>query len=182
MIFVFLYAIIFVYAVKIKLKDGGLTLDRIIRKILSVFPKPIRDFYYKHESALLYIIVGGLTTLVSIAAQYIPAYFGLPTRVNTTISWICAVTFAFFTNKVWVFKDKSYSRSDWLRQASGFYGARLVTYFLELGFMVLTVDVLHYSEYIMKLIAQIFILIVNYLFSKFVIFRKKHHKGDDENV
>jgi len=158
-------------------------LDKFIRKILSVFPKFIRDFYDKHESVLLYIIVGGLTTAVSIAAQYIPAYFGLPTRVNTTVSWICAVTFAFFANKVWVFKDKSYSRRDWLGQAAGFYGARLVTYFLELGFMVLTVDVLKYSEYIMKLIAQVFILVVNYLFSKFVVFRKKHQsKGDEENV
>ncbi len=166
---------------KVKSKTEVFLLDKLIRKILSVFPKFIRDFYDKHESALLYIIVGGLTTVVSIAAQYVPAYFGLPTKVNTTISWICAVTFAFFTNKVWVFKDKSYSRRDWLSQAAAFYGARLATYFLELGFMILTVDVLHYSEYIMKLIAQVFILIVNYLFSKFVVFRKKH-KGEGENV
>lgn len=159
-------------------------MDKLIRKILSVFPKFIRDFYDKHESALLYIIVGGLTTVVSVIAQYVPAYFGLPTKVNTTISWVCAVTFAFFTNKVWVFKDKSYSRKDWLSQAAAFYGARLATYFLELGFMILTVDVLHYSEYIMKLIAQIFILIVNYLFSKFVVFgKKRRQKGvDEENV
>lgn len=156
-------------------------MDKLIRKILSVFPKFIRDFYDKHESALLYIIVGGLTTVVSLAAQYVPAYFGLPTKVNTTISWLCAVTFAFFTNKVWVFKDRSYSRRDWLSQAAAFYGARLATYFLELGFMILTVDVLNYSEYIMKLIAQVFILVVNYLFSKFFIFRKKRrHKGEDE--
>lgn len=156
-------------------------MDRLIRKILSVFPKFIQDFYDKHESVLLYLIVGGLTTFVSLAAQYIPKYIGLPTAANTTISWICAVTFAFFANKVWVFKNESHTVRDWLGQAAAFYGARLVTYFLELGFMLLTVDVLLQNEYIMKIIAQVFILVINYLFSKLVIFRNK--KGDNkENV
>ncbi len=155
-------------------------MDRLIRKILSVFPKWIQDFYDKHESVLLYLVVGGLTTVVSLAAQYIPKYLGLPTAANTTISWICAVTFAFFANKVWVFKNESNTKRDWLAQASAFYGARLVTYFLELGFMMLTVEVLSQNEYIMKIIAQVFILVINYLFSKLVVFRKK--KEENRNV
>ncbi|MCH5348599.1 MAG: GtrA family protein [Oscillospiraceae bacterium] len=156
-------------------------LDALIKKILSVFPRFIRDFYYKHESVMLYLIVGAMTTVVSLITQYVPASFGLPTAVNTTISWICAVTFAFFTNKVWVFKDEAREKSDWIKQALSFYAARLVTYFAELGFMILTVDVLSQNEYIMKLIAQIFVLIVNYLFSKLVIFRKKPKEEKIEN-
>ena len=157
-------------------------LDALIKKILSLFPKFIRDFYYKHESVMLYLIVGAMTTAVSIITQYIPAFFGLPTEVNTAISWICAVTFAFFTNKVWVFKDEAREKADWIRQAAYFYGARLATLFMELGFMSFTVRVLHQNEYIMKLIAQIFILIVNYLFSKLFIFRKKPKEDTDNNV
>ncbi|MCM1024051.1 MAG: GtrA family protein [Prevotella sp.] len=156
-------------------------MDKLIRKILSVFPEPIRNFYGRHESALLYVIVGGMTTVVSVAAQYVPAYMGLPTEANTTISWIFAVTFAFFANKVWVFKDKSNSGKDWISQAAAFYGARAATYFMELGFMSLTVRVLNRNEYVMKLIAQVFILVINYLFSKLVIFRKKT-KGDGKDV
>ena len=156
-------------------------LDALIKKILSIFPKFIQDFYYKHESVMLYLIVGAMTTVVSLITQYVPAFFGLPTAVNTTISWICAVTFAFFTNKVWVFKDKAKEKSDWIRQASAFYGARLVTLFAELGFISFTVRVLDQNEYIMKLIAQIFVLIVNYLFSKLVIFRKKPKEEKIEN-
>lgn len=156
-------------------------LDALIKKILSVFPRFIRDFYYKHESVMLYLIVGAMTTVISLITQYVPAFFGLPTAVNTTISWICAVTFAFFTNKVWVFKDEAREKSDWIKQALSFYAARLVTYFAELGFMILTVDVLSQNEYIMKLIAQIFVLIVNYLFSKLVIFRKKSKEEKIEN-
>lgn len=154
-------------------------LDRLIRIILSIFPKKIQDFYYKHERVFLYLIVGAMTTAVSLVTQYIPLLFGLPTEINTTVSWICAATFAFFTNKAWVFKDKSKTRSDWIKQASAFYGARLATYFLELGFMILTVRVLQQNEYIMKLIAQVFILIANYLFSKLVVFRKKREKEDE---
>ena len=71
------------------------------------------------------------------------------------------MTFAFFTNKVWVFKNESKTRKDWLSQAAAFYSARLVTYFLELGFMSFTVRVLEQNEYVMKLIAQIFILVLN---------------------
>lgn len=158
---------------------GGVSLlDKFIACILKIFPKPIRDFYYKHESVMLYLIVGAMTTAVSLITQYIPLLLGFPTEVNTTVSWICSVTFAFFTNKVWVFRDKARGRSDWIRQAAAFYGGRLTTYFLELAFMSFTVRVLLRNEYVMKLIAQVFILIINYLFSKLVVFRKKRENGD----
>ena len=153
-------------------------LDKIMRKILSVFPRFIQEFYYKHESVMLYLIVGAMTTAVSIIAQYIPAFMGFPTEANTAISWVCAVTFAFFANKIWVFRDDSNERSDWIRQAFSFYGARFLTFLIELGFMSLTVRILHQNEYIMKLVAMIFILVLNYLFSKLVIFRKKTDYGN----
>lgn len=138
----------------------------------------MREFYYRHESVLLYLIVGAMTTAVSLITQYIPLLMGFPTEVNTTVSWICSVTFAFFTNKVWVFKNESKAKSDWIKQAAAFYGARLTTYFLELAFMSFTVRTLHQNEYVMKLIAQVFILIINYLFSKLVVFRSKNKKGE----
>lgn len=148
-------------------------LDKIIAKILKIFPKPLRDFYYKHESVMLYLIVGAMTTAVSVIFQYIPLLMGFPTEVNTTVSWIFAATFAFFTNKAWVFKNEERTKKDWISQAAAFYGARLATYFLELAFMSFTVRVLEQNEYVMKLIAQVFILIINYIFSKLVVFRKK---------
>lgn len=156
-------------------------LDRLIRMILSVFPQKLQDFYYKHEGVFLYLIVGAMTTAVSLVTQYIPLLLGMPTGINTTVSWICAATFAFFTNKAWVFKDNSKTKADWIKQAFSFYGARLATYFLELGFMILTVTVLEQNEYIMKLIAQVFVLTANYLFSKLVVFRKKR-EGENKDV
>lgn len=161
---------------------GGILLDRLIAKILKIFPKFIRDFYYKHESVMLYLIVGAMTTAVSLITQYIPLLMGFPTEVNTTVSWICAVTFAFFTNKAWVFKNESRTSSDWIKQAAAFYGGRLTTYFLELAFMSFTVRVLLQNEYVMKLIAQVFILVINYFFSKLVVFAKKREKGENNDV
>lgn len=154
-------------------------LDKIIRKIVGIMPQKLQKLYYDHESAWLYIFFGGLTTLVSIATQYICIYLGAGTALATTVSWICAVTFAFFTNKVWVFRSESFEKRVFIREFLSFYGARLVSYFLELGFLLLTVDMLGCNSYLMKLIAQIFVLVINYLFSRFVIFVKKDNSGSD---
>jgi len=116
----------------------------------------------------LYIIFGGLTTLVSILTQYLADFLGANTVIATTISWICAVTFAFVVNKLFVFKSKA----KWFRQAAAFCGARLTTYFLELGFMLLTVEVLLMNMHVMKVIAQVFVLAGNYLISKYFVFKK----------
>ena len=154
--------------------------DRIIKKIVGILPECLQKLYYKYESAILYIFFGGLTTVVSIGTQYLALWLGAGTALSTTISWICAVTFAFFTNKVWVFRSGSFERKLFIREFLGFYGARLVSYFLELGFLLLTVDVLGCSSYIMKLIAQVFVLVINYLFSRFVIFAKKKEPKEKE--
>jgi putative flippase GtrA len=127
----------------------------------------------EHREVILYVFFGGLTTLVSILTQYLADYLGAGTALATSISWLCAVTFAFFVNKIYVFRNKSAKMSGWLRQAAGFYGARLATYFLELGFMLLTVEVFLLNMHVMKVIAQVFVLTGNYLLSKFFVFRKK---------
>ena len=153
--------------------------EKFIHKIVGIFPECIQKLYYKYESALLYIFFGGLTTLVSVGTQYIAYALGAGTTLATALSWICAVTFAFFTNKVWVFGSKSFEKKLFFREFFSFYGARLFSFLLELGFMVLTVDVLLWNKYIMKLIAQVFVLVLNYIFSRFFVFRKKKEKDVD---
>jgi len=133
----------------------------------------IKELYNKYREVISYLFFGGLTTLVSISTQFIADYVGAGTILATTISWVCAVTYAFFVNKIFVFQNKSDKKREWLSQAAAFYGARLTTYFMELGFMVLTVDVLGFNMHLMKIVAQVFIIIGNYLLSKFLIFKKK---------
>lgn len=164
-------------------------MDKFIRKIISVMPKPIQKLWYSHESIWMYIIVGGLTTIVSFIFQYIPAYIfskvhmagALNTFLSTTISWIFSVTFAFFTNKKYVFRSITHTKSDFWKEFGDFYGGRLVTYFLELGIMEVGANLIvrtnkGWKYLCVKLFAQIIILIINYVFSKFVVFRKRSHE------
>ena len=148
-------------------------IERSIHKIVGIFPECIQKLYYKYESALLYIFFGGLTTLRSIGTQFIAYAVGLGTAAATTLSWIFAVLFAFFTNKVFVFGSRSFEKKLFLRELVSFIGARFFSYLLELGFMLVTVDVLLWNKFAMKLIAQVFVLVLNYIFSKFIIFKKK---------
>jgi putative flippase GtrA len=148
-------------------------MNKIIRKIVSFFPKPIREFYEKHESILLYLFYGFLTTVVSFAAQFLCNFLGANTQIATIISWICAVTFAFFVNKFYVFESNKKDGKTVFREVSQFYAARIVSGVFEIVFLTVTVDYLGLNVYVFKLIAQIIIVITNYIFSKFVVFKKK---------
>ena len=149
---------------------------------ISILPKPLQRLYHKYEDICLYVYFGALTTFLSIISQY-SASFAMtkcgydikdfvPNALCTTFSWIVAVTFAFFTNKTYVFKSKSSTKAEFLKQAGSFYGARVVTYFLELGIMLLFVSILDWNPYLVKFFAQFLILLANYVFSKLVVFRK----------
>ncbi len=153
--------------------------DKLVAKLISILPQSLQKLYYKYESIFLYIFFGALTTAVSISVQYAAIWLGAPTVVCTSVSWICAVTFAFFTNKNFVFKSVTSRKRDFFSQMISFYGARLVSYFMELVFLLVTVDYFLLDPYIMKIIAQVFILTTNYLLSRFVIFKKKRHNDTD---
>lgn len=161
----------------------------------------IKELYKKYEDIILYIIFGVLTTVVSFVTQFLSSRF-LNTAVilSTTISWICAVTFAYVTNRKYVFRSEVKGFSDIAAEAAKFYGARIITYAAEVMIMYLCADrfssffinlfrlePLDYSsglfssfgdarglnEMIFKLIANVIILISNYILSKVLVFRKK---------
>jgi len=133
----------------------------------------LKSLYHKHRELISYVFFGGLTTLVSLTIRYGLYFLNMQPLLATVITWICAVAFAFVVNKVFVFRDKSAQKRDWAKQAAAFYAARLATLGLETAFMFVTVMVLKWHEALMIIIAQVFILIGNYVLSKFVIFRKK---------
>lgn len=159
-------------------------MDALIKKILSRFPKRLQTIYEKHNQTWLYLICGALAMTVSIAVQYACAWFlNMPTWTNTTISWICATTFAFFTNKYWVFESKSQKNKkskNTAVQVLQFFVSRLLVLTLETAFMIITVNMLNANEYIMKLVAQVFVTTANYAASKFMIF-KNASNTEEEN-
>lgn len=154
--------------------------EKLINSILKLMPEKIRNFYYKKESAILYIFFGGLATAVSLGSHFaVLLCFGDPgtaaaTTTAATASWIITVTFAFFTNKNFVFKSKTDTKKEFFSQAAMFYAARLTTYFFEVAFLNIFIVIIGWNPYLMKFLAQIVVLLSNYLFSKLVVFQKEN--------
>ena len=131
--------------------------------------------YYikKYEGVLLYLIFGVLTTLVNFFVYHICyTKLHLPNLVSNTIAWIISVIFAFITNKVWVFKSKSFQFSKLVLELSTFVMARITTGFLDTAIMFVGVDVLKRNWIIAKVVSSVVVVILNYIFSKLFIFRK----------
>lgn len=157
----------------------------------------MKEITAKYKEIITYVVFGGLTTVVSLGTFKLSNIVLGDDKylVSNVISWVLAVTFAYVTNKLWVFSSKSWKAEVVLREASGFFAARLFSlgceelglwvcvWFLELGkfsceifgFTVNGVDV-------SKLVMQVVVVILNYVFSKFLIFKKKRNneKAVDE--
>lgn len=125
-----------------------------------------------NRETIRYIVFGVLTTVVSFVSQMLFSSLGWHVTVNTIGSWVCAVLFAYVVNKLFVFESKTDTTKAFWRELGLFIGARIASLGMELVFMFVTVELLSFSEAACKLIAQVFILIANYIFSKLVIFKK----------
>ncbi len=125
-----------------------------------------------NRETVLYIVFGVLTTAVNYAVYYFCRFLDIDYKVANVIAWIFAVIFAFITNKLFVFESKSWKPATALRELVLFAGARVFSLLIEEGFLLFTVEVLHANDRIMKLIAAVFVVVINYFFSKFFIFKK----------
>ena len=136
----------------------------------------IKELYLKYKEIINYLIVGGLTTVVSLATYYACVFTFLdpenPIQLQAAniISWICAVTFAYFTNRRFVFESKN---KNMLKEAVAFFAARVGTLLMDMGIMFVFVTCLHFNDKIMKLVVQVVVTIANYIFSKFLVFKKE---------
>ena len=126
-----------------------------------------------NPEVIRYLVMGVLATAVSMASYMIARYFGVNYQASNVISWICAVTFAYVTNKFYVFQSQATDSKTILKEVLGFYGARLATLGLEMAVMWLMVDLLSLHDFLAKCAGQIVVMVTNYVFSKFLIFKKK---------
>ena len=147
--------------------------------------KKIKAFVKEHRQGVLYLVFGALTTLVSILSfALFNALLGDDKYlVSNLISWVIAVVFAFFTNKHIVFLSRSNDKKTLLSEGGKFLGTRVITLGLEelilwlmldiLGMGTLTILGIATGEVIAKAVATVVVVAVNYLISKFIIFKKK---------
>ena len=128
----------------------------------------IKEIYLKNKEIINYVIVGGLTTLVSIGSYWGFRFIIKNYVILSIISWILAVLFAYVTNRIFVFESKS---KNLVEEATKFFGSRLVTLGLEVSLMMLFVSVLKINDMVSKIILQIVVLVLNYVLSKLFVFK-----------
>lgn len=157
-------------------------MERFIKACVSILPKKLQDIYYKYEEKWMYLLFGGLTTVISIVTKLVLFYLvpGEPKWESTAgvvFSWICAVTFAFFTNKKYVFKNETKTSKEFWKVFVSFYGARLATLGMEEVIFLVCCDWLGMNKSIITFASQVLIFIANYILSKVFVFRKKNNDG-----
>jgi putative flippase GtrA len=94
-------------------------------------------------------------------------------KLATTIAWIVSVVFAYVTNKIYVFKSETKTKKALIKELFSFFWFRLLSYFIDLGSMILMVSYMSTDETPAKIIANVIVVVANYGFSKWFIFRKK---------
>ena len=145
--------------------------DRIMElPVLNIF----EGFYRKYKEVLLYLFFGGLTTVISIGSySYCDVGLHINPLVANIISWILAVLFAYVTNKIWVFSAQTYGIGELFSEMLHFFGGRLFTLVLEEVILFVFVNKLHFNSILVKIAAQFMVLVLNYIISKLIVFRKK---------
>lgn len=133
----------------------------------------IRALVVKYWDILSYLIFGVLTTVVNYAV-YLPIYnlLGLSAAVSNVIAWVAAVAFAFLTNKPFVFKSHDWSAKTVIPELTKFVSCRVASGAMETLILLLTVDILGWNGNIWKLITQVLVVVLNYITSKLVVFKK----------
>lgn len=127
----------------------------------------------KYRSVLCYLVFGVLTTVVNYAV-YLPLYngFRLSATFSNVAAWVAAVAVAFVTNKQYVFCSKDWSVKTIAKELPGFVGCRVGSGLLETAIIFITVDALCWNGNIMKILTSILVLVLNYVGSKLIVFRK----------
>lgn len=133
----------------------------------------IRILLRKYYDILAYLFFGVLTTVVNYVV-YLPCYnlLHISAALSNAIAWVVAVAFAYLTNKPFVFKSHDWSAKTVVPELTKFVGSRVLSGALETGIIFLTVDLLLWNGNVMKLITSILVVILNYVASKLLVFRK----------
>lgn len=135
--------------------------------------RKIRELSEKYWDVITYLFFGVLTTVVNFVV-YLPVYnlLGLSAAVSNAIAWAVSVAFAYLTNKAFVFKSHDWSVKTVIPELTKFVGCRIASGAAETAILLVTVDLLHWNGNLWKLVTSVLVIIVNYLASKLLVFKK----------
>ena len=171
----------------LELKDFN-KLDELLKKIKTFKPKKFESntpnmiklleeyiedtnntsWFNKSYEVLSYLFFGGCTTLVNIISFWLLRLAKIELYTSNGLAWLIAVLFAFVTNKLFVFESKG----NFLKEMVSFFIFRVISLLFDMGIMYLLIDVINFNELASKIISNVFVIVINYLFSKMFIFKK----------
>lgn len=129
-------------------------------------------YWDKYRDVILYLIFGGLTTVVNIVVYWFCVHvLGIGVMPGTVAAWALAVLFAYVTNRSLVFHSSAAGSREILKEIGSFFACRLGTGAVDWAIMFVFVTVLHFNDMIVKILANIIVIVLNYVMSKFVIFK-----------
>ncbi|EIM11261.1 putative integral inner membrane protein [Bacillus atrophaeus C89] len=132
----------------------------------------------QYREMIMYIIMGIFTTAVNISSFYILVeILDTDYKTATVIAWILSVLFAYITNKIYVFQQKTSDMRSLIRELTAFFSVRLLSLGIDLGMMILLVSQFHTNETLAKILDNVVIVVVNYIASKWLVFKKTTEEG-----
>ena len=127
----------------------------------------------KFKETFLYVLFGVLTTVVNIGIYFIfTRIFRIDYFTSNTVALIISILFAYITNKFFVFKSKSIEKILLIKEFISFISCRLLSGIAEIIMMLLMINILGINDFVVKIISNIIVIILNFIFSKFIVFRK----------
>lgn len=151
--------------------------------------KKLKALFWKYKEPILYVFFGGLTTVVNYIVYFsCTAGLKLGWSAATVLAWVGAVLFAYVTNRKWVFESRTKGARKVALEFLEFVAARLLSLGMEWVTLKLLLDVLHVNTYVYaslpvgefaaKTVAQVIVIVANYVFGKWFVFRKKKPKDE----
>lgn len=126
----------------------------------------------KYKGVFFYLVFGVLTTVVNIVGYHLCyGVWGVPNVPSNIIAWVLAVAVAYITNKLWVFESKSFAPAVLLPELWMFISCRLATGSMDLAIMWVGVDLYRGPATPLKIISNVLVIVLNYIFSKLIIFK-----------
>lgn len=145
-----------------------------MRNATAVLMQKMLKLYNRYRSFVLYVFFGVCTTIINIAAYTLCArVFGMGTVSANVTAWIAAVAAAYITNKIWVFESRAWTTKAVIYEIVTFAACRATTGAMDVAIMYVSVDLLGFQDIMMKVISNALVIVLNFLFSKLVIFKRK---------
>lgn len=134
----------------------------------------IKDLIVKYKFLILYAFFGVCTTIVNVVAYgLLERLIGLSILWSTIIAWFLAVVFAYLTNRKWVFKSNAHTSKEIIKEIYSFFACRIGTGILDCVIMKVFADILGMNDIIVKFVANVLVIVLNYVASKLVVFKEK---------